>query len=341
MANAVTSMTTYTGKQSEFRELVMKKLEGFLALNQLGFNIIEDVQSNKIMYKDEYMDKITRKRTGCNNTATGTGVAISSFTLAVTDMQAQLEQCAEVFDATIAEVLRKKGADINDLTGTEIEAYILERVADAAARDIFRIVLMGDTTLTNADYTAFDGVFKKVKAGYLASDGTVQVAASITDSDLAVGNIVATLDAYIEAQPAELKFMPDDAKRFFVTDSVYRAYEKYLSSTQFSGVAEQRNALVNGIPALTFRGIPMVNLKVISKYLLQDISTTSPQSSSIVDNRILLTVPDNHYIATDTLTDTAKVQMWYEPVEDTNYTRLRYKLGYNYAFGVLNVFGGW
>lgn len=341
MANAVTSMTTYTGKQSEFRELVMKKLQGFLALNELGFNIIEDIQSNKIMYKDEYMDKITRKRVGCNNTATGTGVAISSFTLAVTDMQAQLEQCADVFDATIAEVLRKKGADINDLTGTEIESYILERVADAAARDIFRIVLMGDTTLTNADYTAFDGVFKKVKAGYLATDGTVRIAASISDSDLAVANIVATLDAYVDGQADELKFMPDEAKRFFVTDSVYRAYERYLSSTQFSGVAEQRNALVNGIPALTFRGIAFVNLKVISKYLLQDISTTSPQSSSVVDNRILLTAPDNHYIATDTLTDTAKVQMWYEPVEDTNYTRLRYKLGYNYAFGVLNVFGGW
>lgn len=341
MANAVTSMTTYTGKQSEFRELVMKKLEGFLSLNELGFQIIEDIQSNKIMYKDSYMDKITRARSGCNNTSTGTGVAISSFTLNVVDMQAQLEQCADVFDATIAEVLRKKGADINDLTGTEIEAYVLERVADAAARDIFRIVLMGDTTMTNADYTAFDGVFKKVKAGYLAGDGTVRVAASISDSDLAVASLVATLDAYVDQQPDELKFVPDGEKRFYVTDSVYRAYEKYLSSTQFSGVAEQRNALVNGIPALTYRGIPMVNLKVISKYILQDISTTSPRSAATEDNRILLTVPDNHYIATDTLTDTAKVQMWYEPVEDTNYTRLRYKLGYNYAFGVLNVFGGW
>tara|TARA_R110000868_G_scaffold199423_1_gene446062 strand:+ start:227 stop:1252 length:1026 start_codon:yes stop_codon:yes gene_type:complete len=341
MANAITSMTTYTGKQSEFRELVMKKLQGFLSLNELGFQIIEDIQSNKIMYKDAYMDKITRKRVSCNNTVTGNGVAISSFTLAVTDMQAQLEQCADVFDATIAEVLRKKGADINDLTATEIETYILERVADAAARDIFRIVLLGDTTLTNADYTAFDGVFKKVKAGFLATDGTVRVAASISDSDLTAANLVATLDAYVTAQPDELKFMPDESKRFYVTDSVYRAYERYLSSTQFSGVAEQRNALVNGIPSLTFRGIPMVNLKVISKYLLQDFNTTSPQSSSIVDNRILLTVPENHYIATDTLTDTARVQMWYEPVEDQNYTRLRYKLGYNYAFGELNVFGGW
>lgn len=340
MANAVTSMTTYTGKQSEFRELVMKKLEGFLGLNELGFQIIEDIQSNKIMYKDSYMDKITKKRTGCNNTSTGTGVAISSFTLAVTDMQAQLEQCADVFDATIAEILRKKGADINNLTGTEIESYILERVADAAARDIYRIVFLGDTTLTNSDYTAFDGIFKKLKAGALAGDGTVQVSSTISDASLAVGSIVATLDTYIDAQPYELKFAPDADKRFYVTDTVYSAYERYLSSTQFSGVGAQRDALVNGIPTLSYRGIPFVNLKVISKYIMQDFSTTSPPSVGTDDNRIILTLPDNHYLATDTMTDSAKVQMWYEPVEDTNFTRLRYKLGYNYAFGELNVFGG-
>jgi hypothetical protein len=341
MGNAVTSMTTYTGKQSEFKDLVMKKLFGFLSLSELGFNIVEDIQSNKIMYKDAYMDKITRKRVGCNNTSTGTGVGISSFTLAVTDMQAQLEQCADVFDSTIAEVLRKKGADINDLTGTDIESYILERVADAAARDIFRIVFLGDTTLTNADYTAFDGIFKKLKAGYLATDGTVRVAAVISDSDLSTANIVATLDAYIDQQPYELKFIPDEEKRFLLTDTVFRAFEKYLSSTAFSGVGEQRNALVNGIPTLSFRGIPMVNLKVISKYIMQDFSTTSPASSGTDDNRIILTVPDNHYLPMDTATDSAKVQMWYEPVEDINYTRLRYKAGYQYAFGELNVFGGW
>ncbi len=43
---AITSFTTYTGKQSEFRELVMKKLAGFARVDQLGFQLVEDVQSN-------------------------------------------------------------------------------------------------------------------------------------------------------------------------------------------------------------------------------------------------------------------------------------------------------
>lgn len=335
---AITSFTTYTGKQSEFRELVMKKLAGFARVDQLGFQLVEDVQSNKIMYKDNYLDKITKKYTTCNNTETGTGVAVSTFTLSVVNMQAQLEQCANVFDATIAEVVRKKGADINDLTGTEIEAYILERIAEAAARDLFRILFLGDTTLSNSDYTAFDGVFKKVKAGYLAGDGTVY-GGTIAAADINTSNIVNTLDSKLwDVQPYELKFIPDDQKVLLVTDNIYRAWKKYLSSTAY-GIVEQRSALINGISDVTYRGIPMVSLGVIDKYIATDFATGSPAAAA-TPYRAILTKADNHYLATDTLTASSQVQMWYDQTQDKNYTRLRYDAGYNYAFGELNVFAG-
>lgn len=334
----VTSFTTYTGKQSEFRELVMKKLAGYARVDQLGFQLVEDVQSNKIMYKDNYLDKITKKFTTCQNTETGTGVSVSTFTLSVVNMQAQLEQCAAVFDATIAEVLRKKGADINDLTGTEIEAYVLERVAEAAARDLFRILFLGDTTLSNSDYTAFDGVFKKIKAGYLAGDGTVY-GGTIAAADINTSNIVNTLDSKLwDVQPYELKFVPDNEKVLLVTDNIYRAWKKYLSSTAF-GIVEQRSSLVNGISDVTFRGIPMVSLGVIDKYIATDFATGSPAAAA-TPYRAILTKADNHYLATDTLTASSQVQMWYDQTQDKNYTRLRYEAGYNYAFGELNVFAG-
>jgi hypothetical protein len=338
MGNVITSMPTYTGKQSEFKDLVKNKLYGYLGINELGFNVVEDVQSNKVMYRDNLLDKITRKRVGCTGNDTATGNGIVSFNLSVTDMQAQLSQCADVFDSTIAEVLRKKGVDINDLTGTDIEAYLLEKLAETAARDLYRIIFLGDVTLSNADYTAFDGIYKRIKSGFLASDGTV-FAGTVTSTDLQVGNIVATMDRVWDVQPGALKFVPDTEKVFFVEDTVYRAWEKYLSSTQFSGVGAQRDVLVNGIPTLSFRGVPLVNTKVIGQYLAQDFATGSPATLTTA-NRILLTVPSNHYIVTDMATDTSSAVMWYEPLQDTNYARLRYKAGYNYALGNLNVFAG-
>lgn len=339
----INSFTTYTGKQSEFKELVMDKLKGYLGLKELGFDMVENIQSNKIMYKDQYLEKITKKRVGCSpaTTSTGTGLAINTFNLTVTDMEVSLDQCAAQFDATIAEVLRKKGTDINNLEGTEIESYSMERVAEAAALDIYRIIILGDTTLSDSNYTMIDGMFKKLKAGVLAADGTTSAIAAggITANSLLPANIVATLDTVWDAQPYELKFLDDASKVWYVTDPVWRAWEKYLSSTQFSGVGAQRDALVNGIPTLTYRGMPLVNLKVISKYLDNDFTNGSP-GTALYPNRIILTEPSNHYIATDTMTDTASAEMWYDRTLDKNFTRMRYKIGYNYAIGHFNVIAG-
>lgn len=342
MGQIVTSFTTYTGKQSEFRELITQKFSQYPALAALGFNVVNDIQSVKKMYKTPYLDKITKKRVGCSTTSTetGNGVAVTSFDLAVTDMQIQLPLCADVFASTIAETALKKGFDINNLEGTEIESMLAEMILEAAGRDAFRTLFLGDTTLSNTDYTAFDGLFKKLKAGYLAADGTVQADGSITSTDINLTNIVTTFNNFIDAQPSELKYMDDAAKVFYVTHPVYEAWKRYLQSTNFSGVGAQRDALINGIPTLSFNGIPVVSLGLLSKYIDTDFATGSPATAATA-NRIILTTPENHYIATDLLEDTAKLDFWYERKEDTNYTRLRYKLGFNYAFGNMNVIGGW
>ncbi len=47
MGQIVTSFTTYTGKQSEFRELITQKFSQYPALAALGFNVVNDIQSVK------------------------------------------------------------------------------------------------------------------------------------------------------------------------------------------------------------------------------------------------------------------------------------------------------
>ena len=125
----------------------------------------------------------------------------------------------------------------------------------------------------------------------------------------------------------------------YVTNPVFQAYKRYLQSTAFSGVAAQRESLINGLDTLSFDGITMVNLGVINKYLELDFTSGSP-ATAVSKNRIILTVPENHFIGTDMANDSAKLMFWYDPKDDTNYTRLRYKVGYNYAFGNLNVIAG-
>ena len=339
MGNLITSVASYTGKQADFQETFVLALAKTPMIDQLGFRIEQDIQSTKTFYKTARLNKITKKAVDCNTGDTATGVAITSIPLTVTSMEAELSQCKSVFESSIYEAALKKGYDVYNLEGTQIQTLMLEIFGMAVGNDLYRQMFLNDTTLTNNDYTAYDGIFKKIKSGYLTSDGSVRVASSISDTDINQTNILSTLDTYVNAQPSPLKYnYMASEKRFYVTDPIFRAYEEKL--TTLGSLESSKTQLVDGIDALKFRGIPFINLNVIGDFILQDFSTTSPQSAATDDNRIILTNPKNHIIGTDLLTDTANAEFWYERKDKKNYMRLNYRAGYTFVDGSENVFGG-
>lgn len=337
MGNLITSVASYTGKQAEFQETFVLALAKTPLLAQLGFRIEQDIQSSKTFYKTGRLNKITKKSVDCNTGDTATGVAISSVVLSVTQMEAELSQCKAPFESSIYEAALKKGYDVYNLEGTQIQTLLLEVFGSAVADDLYRQIFLNDTTLTNSDYTAYDGIFKTLKAGALAGDGTVIVAAVISDTDINQTNILTTLDTYVDAQNSVLKYnYTPDQKRMYVTDPIYRALEtKY---TTLGNLESSKTELINGISTLKFRGIPVVNLLTIGDYINLDFATGSPATAN--DNRIILTNPQNHIIGTDMMTDTTSAEFWYERKDKKNYCRLNYRAGYKYIDGVENVIGG-
>lgn len=337
--SAIATFPTWTGKDAEFSEIIKLKLMGSLDISAMGFSTRDDVQSQRTEYKTAYMDKVTKLRSGCTPAAVQSGgLNPAKLILSVSDFLINDGQCAATFDNTIGELVRKKGFDINNLEGTQIESLIQELVLDAAARDMYRKLWLNDSTSTNADYLGFDGIYKKTKAGYLAADGTGN-AGAITATDLLAANIVATFQRIEDAQPDELKYMPDGEKLMYVTDPVWKAWRRYLQSPTFN-VVEGRRDLIDGIEVLYYNGIRLVNLGVISKYLSTDFATGSPAAIA-TPYRVLLTWPENHYIVSDAMTSSFKLDFWYEKKDDTNYWRMFYKLGYTYAFGQYNTIAGY
>ena len=339
MGNLITSVASYTGKEASFQETFVLALANNPLLTALGFRIEQDIQSKKTFYKTARLNKITKAASACVAADTATGVAISSVVLSVFDMEAQLSQCKSVFEDSIYEAALKKGYDVYNLEGTQIQTLMLEIFGMAVGNDLYRQMFLNDTTLTNSDYTAYDGIYKTLLTGALALDGTVRVAATIADADINSTNIVATLDTYIAAQPSAMKYnISKGDKRFLVTPTVYEAWEMKL--TELGSLESSKVQLIDGVDSLKFRGIPMVNLQQVDEYILQDFSTASPASSATMNNRIILTNPQNHIIGTDMMTDTTNAEFWYERKDKTNYARLNYRAGYKYIDGAENVIGG-
>lgn len=341
MGNIITSVDSanYTGQEQAFQDAFVLAMGNYPALKSLGFRIEQSILSKKTFYKVNPLRKITKAATDCATVSTGTGVAVDKVVLEVFDMEAEMSQCKDIFKATIAEAALKNGYNIHDLTGTQIETLLLNIFGAACGQDLYRQIFLNDTTLTNNDYTAYDGVYKKLATGANAADGTVRVASSITDTAINSTNIVATLNSYYDAQPSVLKYNYANAdKRMYVTDPIYRAWENKLS--ELGNLESSKQSLVDGVDSLKFRGIPMVNLTMIDQFILEDFSTTSPASTATDDNRIILTNPTNHIIGTNMLTDAANAEFWYERKDKTNYARVNYKAGYAYVDGRENVIGG-
>lgn len=295
-----------------------------------GVKVIEDIQSRLVIYESTKFDKVTRKRNGCGlPNSSNSFFDVIAKAIEVVDMQAYIEQCADVFYSTIYETSLKKGVDINDLTDTDIEELIQGNMASTVERDLHRILWFGDNTLNNQNYNAFDGWFKRIRfLVSLSSIPNYTISAMTQPSDA----YNALLNVY-KNQLRSLKSVPNEQKKFLVTRNIYDLYTTYLST--LNGSESAYFNIVNGIQAPTFMGIPVIVMDIWDEYFLADFT------NSFNNGRIILHHSENSlYAGMDASSDATTFKAWYS-LDDDKYKMLcRYKAGTELGFSENLSVGG-
>ena len=331
MANVITSVATQA--KPDF-ELYLKPLIEDPQINQLPFDIILGKYQGKELYFNTQLDKITSKKIDCGWTFAGSST-FTKKTITPVQLQASVEQCHEVFKETIFAKDFADGWKRGELT-PELLAFMAEQRAYAFNRDLLSFLFLGDTVSANSYYTPLDGVYKKLKAGANAADGTVN-AGAITAANMNASNFFTTMKTVYDAQTRFLKQLPKERKAWIVTEAVYDAYINYLYvSTQTNAGVIQRESIVAGLEAPTFMGIPVVVAKIVDERLEADFTNSS---GVINPYRVILTDPTNHKIMLDGdgfLSELA----WYENKDDKYYLAGSALLAYEYGYGELNVIAG-
>ncbi len=327
----IDSVVTYEGENAG---LFLKPVTENPLITDLGFQIIDNTVVTKYLYLNTELDKITKKRVGCGWVATGTGNSIYRKAITPVDMQSQMEQCADAFKQTIFMDKLPKGVDVNDLTGTQVETMLIDFINPTITRDALRIMLLGDTSLSNTDYSALDGFYKHLKVGSL-TDGIVN-AGTVTSTDLLVANIQATLKRVVDAAHIKLRQVPNAQKALYVTETVYDAWKNWMQTN--AALQSSKDQLVNGIESLKFDGIELIKLSIVDEYA-SDFATGSPATFA-TPNRIVYSKKDNNVLAIDTASSYTEVKFWYEPKDDMNYSRVRYAMAYTYKYAELVTIAG-
>lgn len=311
----VNSFETYEGKNAG--EVFLKPVITTPAIADMGIKVIEDIQSKLYMNFATKLDKVTKKRVGCTSTVTGDGVAITRRAITVVDFEVYLEQCADVFDQTVYEAAKKKGVEINDLEGTDIENLLMEILTPTVYRDMLRIAWFGDTSLAgDTDYNAVDGFLELIEDGVTAATIANVVIASMTTGQHAHDE----LKAVWLNQKNAMKAVSNKDKVFLVDRNIFELYGTFLSTLGTDEISHSN--LVNGQEVLKFQGIPVIPMDIWTEYFEADFP------NGLGNGRIILAVKDEALVlGVDASSDYTQVKFWYDINDDVNKTRVRYKMG--------------
>ncbi len=147
---------------------------------------------------------------------------------------------------------------------------------------------------------------------------------------LIAGRALDIFNQMYTAAPYELLDEGDDL-RLMVTRSLAANYRASLQT--LSGTDAGAMMTINGVPRLTWNGIPLIVRPDWDLHIANDFGGVRP-------HRALLTTPKNLVVATDLADPESSAEMWYEKKEQTNYMRVQYKVGTQYLHEELIV-GAW
>jgi hypothetical protein len=309
MANAVTALPA---NGSIPYEVFVKPLLNDPKINALPFDILFGKIGKELYFDTEFTDHPTIKTTCGWDYKDGTEITKKSLNPVEFDFSFQ--QCYSVFLKSIYGDNLPDGWRKGELT-PEIVDRIVTKQSNAFNTNLLYALFLSASGQSNPWLAGLDGVFAKLLDGVSNNDGTVD-AGAISDSDLSLANIEATLYGIYTAQSQLMKTFDNSQKAFIVTQTVYEAWTRFLQVGNGSAfLYANADAIKNGVSGVTYQGIPLINANYVDRGIALFDTTGSP-ASTLNPNRVILTVPSNHKIMID-CSGFEMIEPWYERKDDT------------------------
>lgn len=227
----------------------------------------------------------------------------------------------DYFNMVFEQIAARADVNLDDLSGTELEAAETALFRDAIAESIRATMWLGDTDRSGALAT-FDGFLKRLLAdsGSQENDvhgfGIADNIASSQESDAAES----LLKKLWNEAPEVLKaFKAQGNLVYLVTSDIYAKYEEELDNVVLESAYLAKQ---NGRDGLSFRGIPVIDIQV-SEYLKQ--CADMPQSFALLTDRRNLAMAVNTADFPGT-----EIRMWYNPDQMENRQRAVFMAGCDY-----------
>jgi hypothetical protein len=216
---------------------------------------------------------------------------------------------SDYFQQVWEHIVARADVNLDDLTGTELEAAETEMFRAAIAESLRVTMWIGDVTAST--YNKFNGFLKSIL------DNRDVVTATLSNAAPSKDNVLQIFNTMWGVAPADLKAMRADGNLvMLVTSDIYDAYEQYLDSC---GSDAAYTDLSSGRRELSFHGIKLVDM-AITQFL--PTSTIAKQTICLLTDRrnLVLAVNTADYPGSE-------VRMWYNPDAMENRQRAIFMVG--------------
>ncbi|MFI3331307.1 MAG: hypothetical protein R3Y38_05835 [Rikenellaceae bacterium] len=242
-------------------------------------------------------------------------------TLNLAKVKAEVGYSAEDYFSMVYEnITGSSEVNLQDLTGTELEAAETQLFKEAISESIRATMWLGDTERSDEDggINTFDGFIKQISSELEDEANEInEVAISKSDSVVLAEQLLKSL--WNNSSTALKEFKTQGNLVYLVTSDIYAAYEDELDAVAVESAYLSKQ---NGRDALCYRGIPVVDVR-LTDYLgnLEDM----PSSFAILTDKrnLAVAVNTNDFPGTE-------VRMWYNPDEMENRQRAVFMAGCDY-----------
>jgi hypothetical protein len=335
---------TWNGKEAmSMTEAIMESAYTNPAIADIN-RITEGIVASQQIAFLGTLSKITKAKTTCGGSAGTHAISMSEKYWNPKRTEYWISECADNLEESFWVWGLNKGIARKDLTTTDFNEFVSQRIEEALVEDMLRIVWFNDTAhddvdaspagvLTSgtdlADYTIIDGLWSQIydevaldsNRRYtiaLNSQGTyANQAFDSTDTTNKLAHEI--LNGVVSAADYRLKSRKD--KVLLVTQSIYDQYYQELKS--YANIPASYEMVQNGKSTLSYDGIPVIPIDFWDRTIRADFDNGAAWYQP---HRVLLTIKDNIPVGVESIDATKAMEVWYERKEQTTNWRGGFKI---------------
>lgn len=348
------NLTPDNGAVRDLRELIFLSVTNIDSLGDL-FNFLPKQEHGKKVGLLGQFGLLGKASQGCDPTYGNDLVKVTEKTWDIKRWEIAEGICFEDLLSNLGKTALRTGTSVADLTGTEyLDNIVLPLLESAVKRLVLRIAFFGDkaasvydkTTNTSGtlkeganagNFTITDGFFKHIFDGVakgVGADGyisRVTIAANNETTSAAQRTAINTsgaatkvIDDLIANAPMQLR--QANGQVIYVTQFLADALSADIKRNN-KGSELQWKAIFDGIQETTYNGIALRAVPFLDEIIQGYLQNTTNAGAWDKPARAVYTIKDNLLVGTESQSEIADIQTWFDQTKQKNFILCRDTLG--------------